>query len=113
MTKQESIKTLIWGAVGGAVLTVAIGFGSGWLVSGGTRDKEVAMAWIDAQASVCSSLVHEHRQMMGDASDLSGYNARSARDDLAKANAIVLTGSEAADPAVVRACAKLLDKKNT
>ena len=113
MTKKESIKTLIWGAVGGAVLTVAVGFGSGWLVAGGTRDKEVAMAWVDAQASVCSSLVHEHRRLTSDSSDLSGYGARAARDDLAQANAIVMTGSEAADPAVLRACAKLLDKKST
>jgi len=113
MTKKESIKTLIWGAVGGAVLTVAVGFGSGWLVAGGTRDKDVAMAWIDAQATICSSLIQDHRQKMGDASDLSGYGARSTRDDLAKSYAIALTGSEAADPAVVRACAKLLDKKNT
>ena len=109
MVKTDTIKTLVWGAVGGAVLTVAVGFGSGWLIASNTRDGDVAAAWINAQASVCSSLAQDHRRSMGDASDITGYSARSARTELAQTYAVALTGQDAADPAVVRACANMLD----
>ena len=113
MTKRETTKSLLWGAVGGAILVVAVGFGSGWLVTGGSRDAAVQNAWVDAQASVCASLVQAHRQDVGNMVDLSGYQARADRDTFAQTFAVALTGSAAADPAVVRACAKMLDKKNT
>lgn len=111
MSKQESIKTLLWGAVGGAILVVAVGFGSGWLVTGGSREAAVQMAWIDAQASVCASLVQAHRHEAGNMADLSGYQARANRDTFAETFAVALQGNDVADPAVVRACSKLLDKK--
>ena len=113
MSKRETIKTLLWGAVGGAILTIAFGFGSGWLVASSTRDTDVEAAWIDAQAAVCSSLVQSHRLTTGDLADLSGYQARTARDELAQMFAVALPGTDTASPAVVRACAKMLDQSQT
>jgi hypothetical protein len=109
MANKDTIKTLIGGAVIGAILTIAVGFGSGWLIASNTRDGDVAAAWIDAQASVCSSLVQDHRSKMGDVSDITGYASRSARTELAQTYAVALTGEDAADPAVIRACANNLD----
>lgn len=112
MSRKETTKTLLWGAVGGAVLVIAVGFGSGWLVTGSSRQAAVDLAWVDAQASVCASMIQAHRLETGDVADLSGYQAREARDTFAQTFAVALQGTEAADPAVVRACAKMLDKKN-
>jgi len=112
MSKSETIKTLLWGAVGGAILVVAVGFGSGWLVTGSSREAAVQTAWVESQASVCASLVQAHRQEVGNMADLSGYQARTARDSFAATFAVTLQGHDVADPAVIRACSRLLDKKN-
>mgnify|MGYP001263116786 CR=1 FL=1 len=109
MANKDTIKTLVGGAVIGAILTIAVGFGSGWLIASNTRDGDVAAAWIDAQAAVCSSLVQDHRRMTGDVSNITGYSERAARTELAQTYAVVLAGEDAADPAVVRACASRLD----
>ncbi len=109
---RENLKPFVWGVVlGGAALAI-VSFSADWVVMTSSRDEQVMAAAVDAQASICASLAQANRSATGDLTDLSGYGARDARDVLAKTFAIVLQGQEGADPAVLKACSKLLDKPN-
>jgi hypothetical protein len=106
------LKPFVWGAVlGGAALTI-VAFSAGWVVTTSSRDDQVLGASIDAQAQVCATLAQNHRAATGDVTSLSGFGARDARDSLAKAFVVVLRGQSAADPMVITACSKQLDKPN-
>ena len=105
---REMVKPFIGGVVVGAAALAIVGFSAGWLVTGGSNDRQVRTAWIDGQATICASLAQAHRKETGDVADLSTYQAREARDKLAQTFAVVLTGKEAADSGVVTACADML-----
>ncbi|HEX9648049.1 MAG TPA: hypothetical protein VGB88_11160 [Alphaproteobacteria bacterium] len=113
MKKSEIIKPFSWGVATGAIVLTIVAFSAGWVVTSGARTVQVRTAWIDGQASICASLAQAHRQESGDVTDLSGYQARVARDDLAKAFAVALVGEAQADPRVVNACSDLLNKRDT
>ncbi len=70
-------------------------------------------AWVDGQATIGASLARAHREATGDVTDLYGYQARKAREELATTFAVALPGQETADPSVIKACSGLLDKRNT
>jgi hypothetical protein len=113
MTNKEMIKPFSWGVVLGGIAVMAAGFGAGWVVTSGTNAKEVKAAWVDGQAAICSSLAQAHRTASGDSADLTGYQARDARDKLATSFAVVLPGKDTADPGVIRACSDMLSKRST
>jgi hypothetical protein len=102
------IKPFSWGVAAGAAAVAIVGLTTGWLVTGGTNSNQVRAAWIDGQATICSSLAQAHRKASGDISDLSDYKAREARDTLAKTFAVALPGHEAADTGVIKACSDML-----
>lgn len=112
MTRLEMIKTLAWGFVVGAIAIPIFGFSADWVVLKGTHDQEVRAAWIEGQAKVCASLVRAHREATGDVSNIYGYQARDARDELAKSFAVILPGEESVDPGVISACSNLLNKRD-
>jgi hypothetical protein len=113
MTKREMIKPFSWGIVIGGVAVTIAAFSAGWVVTSNSRDQQVRTAWVNGQATICASLVRAHREATGDVTDLYGYQARKARDELATTFAVAQPGQETADPSVVRACSSLLDKRNT
>jgi hypothetical protein len=105
---RAMLKPFVWGVIsGGAVLTV-VAFSAGWVVTGGSSERQVRSAWVDGQASICASLAQAHRKSTGDVADLSTYQARAARDELAKAYAVILPGETVADAGVISACSDLL-----
>ena len=108
MIKRETIKPFFAGIVGGAAALAIVASATGWAVTSGSRDEQVQTAWIDGQAAICSSLAEAHRQASNDTTDITGYQARDARNELAKTFAVVLAGSEAADSDVVKACSEML-----
>ena len=113
MTKREMIKPFAWGVVLGGVALTIVAFSASWVVTGNSNVRQVRAAWVDGQATICSSLVQAHREATGDVTDLSGYQARDARDGLAKTYAIVLPGQETADSSVISSCAEMLNKSGT
>ena len=113
MTKREMIKPFSWGFVAGGIALTIVAFSAGWVVTSGANNHQVRAAWVDGQATICSSLAQAHRKTTGDVSDISGYQARDARDGLAKAYAIVLPGQETADPSVISSCSDMLNKSTT
>lgn len=110
MTKREMLKPFSWGFASGCVVLTIVSFSAGWVVTSGSRDHQVQTALISGQASICARLAQDHRQATGDATDLLGYQARDARDTLAKTFAVALPGQETADSSVISACSDMLNK---
>jgi hypothetical protein len=113
MTKREMIKPFSWGLVMGVVALTIVAFSAGWVVTSNSNSRQVRAAWVDGQATICTSLVQAHRTANGDVADLSTYQARETRDALAKTFAVVLPGQETADSSVIRACSDMLKKSGT
>lgn len=113
MINREKIKPFVLGIVGGAAAIAIVASATGWVVTSGSRDDQVRIAWIDGQATICDSLAKAHRHANNDVSDLSGYQARDARNELAETFTVILAGSETADPDVVKACSEMLKSSNT
>ncbi|MEX2296413.1 MAG: hypothetical protein WD715_03285 [Dongiaceae bacterium] len=110
---REKLKPFIGGVVAGGVALAIVAFSAGWIVTSGSNARQVQTAWVDGQASICASLAQTHRDATGDVADLSGYQAREAREELAKAYAVVLRGEEVANAGVVTACSDLLKTSGT
>ena len=113
MINREKIMPFVLGIVGGAAAIAIVASATGWVVTSGSRDDQVRTAWIDGQATICDSLAKAHRHASNDVTDLSGYQGRDARNELAETFAVILVGSESADPDVVKACSEMLKSANT
>lgn len=110
MKNREKIEPFVWGMVVGAIALTIVGFSADWVVTTGSKNKQVQTAHIEAQAAICSSLANAQRKASGDVADLSGYAARETREKLAQAATVLLPGQQAADAGVVRACSDMLAK---
>lgn len=110
MTKREKLSPFLWGAVLGSIALTIVAFSADWVVTSSSNDEQVMTAAVDVLATICASQALAHRTATADTTSLVGYQAREARDTLAKTFAIVLPDQESADPKVLTACAKLLDK---
>ena len=93
------------GALGGAAALAIIIYATGAMVSSGSADERVSQAMVDVQARICEGRARASLEESGDEVDLKGYNQRDKRDELARKFAPILPGDEAADTAVVKACA--------
>ncbi len=113
MINREQIKPFVLGIVGGAAAIAIVASATGWVVTSGSRDDQVRIAWIDGQATICDSLAKAHRHASNDVSDLSGYQGRDARKELAETFTVILAGSEIADRDVVKACSEMLNSSST
>ncbi|MSP81721.1 MAG: hypothetical protein EXQ94_02030 [Alphaproteobacteria bacterium] len=110
MTNREKLKPFLWGAVLGGLTLAIVAFSADWIVTSSSRDELVRTAWIDGQAVICATMAQAHRTATADVTSLQGYAARDARDALAKSFAIAMPEQDDADPDVLKACSKLLDK---
>ncbi len=93
------------GAVGGAAALAVIIFATGVMVTSGKSEERVFQAVIDVQARICEGRARAYLEESGDEVDLKGFGQRDKRDELARKFAPILPGDEAADSAVVKACA--------
>lgn len=93
------------GALGGAAALAVIVFATGAMVTAGTSEERVVQAVVDVQARICEGRARAHLEESGDEVDLKGFKQRDKRDELARKFSPILPGDEAADSAVVKACA--------
>ena len=112
MSMPKTTAPFVLGLIGGAFAISLLGFANGWVVTASSNNAEVKDAWVNAQASVCTSLAEAHLKATKNTVSLDGYqaDARKARDDLARRFAVVLPGEKAAESMVVTACAHMLNK---
>ena len=98
-------KAYLVGALGGAAALAVIIFATGAMVTSGTSEERVVQAVDDVQARICEGRARAFYEESGDEVDLEGYSQRDKRDELARKFSPILPGDEAADSAVVKACA--------
>jgi hypothetical protein len=113
MATQEWLKPTIYGALGGAVLTMALGFSWGGWVTGGTAQ---SMAATEAKAAVVAALVPVCLQMAQTDPDrevklttILEATTYQRRTKLMEAGWATMPGAEAPDRDLAQACVTSLD----
>lgn len=105
----EQIKPFLVGLVGGIVLAPIVAFSTDWVVLTGKMNAELRNTRTELLATVCALEAKEDWQVMANPPELSGWDNRDARSELAKQSAFVLPGKESAASKVVDECAKKIE----
>jgi hypothetical protein len=109
--KIEQLRPYVVGAGVGIVVVAIVAFSAGWITLMSSADQRVAQAAqqarVDVLATICAEQATQHRVATNDTRDLSGWQNRQAREDLARQFAAVLSDT-APDRAVIQACAREL-----
>lgn len=112
MAMPRNISTLIWSAVGGAVLCAVVGFTWGGWVTGGTARKESAAAVRDAVvvalAPICVDRFNRQPDAAAKITELSKASTWDRGNVIAKSGFATMPGAKDADTDVARACAEIL-----
>jgi hypothetical protein len=112
MEMPKNISTLIWSAVGGAVLTMAVGFTWGGWVTGGTASKDSASAVRDAVIVALAPICVDRFKGQTDAAlkitELSKASSWDRGNLVVKSGFATMPGAKDADSDVARACAEIL-----
>ena len=105
MNVRESVKPVAWGAIGGAIAAIAIGFFWGGWVTGGTAGKMEAAsaeaAIVQAFTPLCVAKAEQQREQLVLLKDESSWK----RDDFVMKAGWVDNVSEKYRSAVAEACA--------
>lgn len=117
MAMPKNISTLIWSAVGGAVLCAVVGFTWGGWVTGGTARKDSAEAVRDAIVVALAPICVDRFKRQDDAatkiSELSKASTWDRGNVIAKSGFATMPGAKDADTDVARACAEILTTPTT
>ncbi|MCW5733525.1 MAG: hypothetical protein KIS73_05340 [Enhydrobacter sp.] len=110
-------KPAIWGAVGGALLCMVVGFTWGGWVTGATARQEAAAAAQDARVAALAPICAQGFRDQVDAADklaeLTATSSWARADLIQKSGVVVMPGSETVDTDVARACARILTQPAT
>ena len=104
------VKYGIWGLIGGAVITMVVGFAWGGWTTSGTADAATAKAVVSSQAAICvAQFVKQpnHEAKLKEFEEASSW-ARS--EFVEKGGWDKMPGQEKADSDVARACAEGLQR---
>jgi alpha/beta superfamily hydrolase len=105
-------KPLIWGAVGGAVACMIVGFSWGGWVTGGTARKDAAAAAHDAVVVALAPICADRFRAQGDApakiAELAKASSWERGNVVEKSGYALMPGSKTTDSDVARACAEML-----
>ena len=108
----ESLKRLLQGAAVGAVATLAIGFGwGGWMLGGSAKalaDSTASSAVVAAIAPICADQFQRGTDAANNRTALKKTDSWQQAAYVEKGGWAVMPGSKAADSGVPQACAALL-----
>lgn len=112
MKFPTNTQPLVWGAIGGAVACMIVGFGWGGWVTGGTADRNAAAASRDAVVMALAPICAERFRAQGDApaqiAALAKASAWERGSVVEKSGFALMPGSKTADSDVARACGEML-----
>jgi alpha/beta superfamily hydrolase len=112
MKFPTNTKPLAWGAVGGAVACMIVGFSWGGWVTGSTARQDAATAARDAVVVALAPICAERFRAQGDAptkiAELAKASSWEQGNVIEKSGYALMPGSKTADSDVARACAVLL-----
>jgi hypothetical protein len=106
----EKIKLGLWGAVGGAIVTMYVGFNVGGWVTTGTAEamakETAATAVADRLGSICLAQFNRDSQKSQKLSEMKGQDTWERGRYIEKQSWAIMPGDEKPDSAVADACAK-------
>lgn len=112
MNLPKDTKPLIWGAIGGAVLCIAVGFSWGGWVTGATVRKEAAVARHDgmvaALAPICAERFRDQADGPARVADLAKASSWEGSGMVERGGYALMPGAKTSDSDVARACAEML-----
>jgi hypothetical protein len=107
-------KPAAWGAVGGAVLTMIVGFGFGGWVTLGTAEREtghrVQAAVVSVLAPICADRFLQQTDVAATLAELHKASSWGRDSVVANSGFAAMPGSTDAENGVTRACAEILAK---
>ena len=110
--RGDSLTRLVQGAVGGAIVTLIIGFNWGGWVTGGTAKEMTQRSTTSAVTTALSPIcVDKFQQSAGAATnmlELKKVSSYQQASFIEKGGWATLPGGEGANSAVARACAEML-----
>lgn len=108
MTTPEWLKPAIYGALGGAVLTLVVGFSwGGWLTGGGAETMAATRAKADVVAAlvpVCLQISQDDPDRTAKLATIQAASTYQRRDAVMTAGWATVPGAEAPDRDLAQAC---------
>jgi alpha/beta superfamily hydrolase len=112
MKFPTNTKPLLWGAVGGAVACMIVGFSWGGWVTGGTARAQAATTARDAVVAALAPICADRFRAQGDAPAQIAALAKASSWErgrvVEKSGYALMPGSKTTDSDVARACAEML-----
>lgn len=112
MNLPKDTRPLIWGAIGGAVLCIALGFTWGGWVTSATARKEAAIAQHDGMVAALAPICAERFRSQADGpaklADLAKASSWERSGMVERSGYALMPGSKTSNSDVARACAEML-----
>ena len=114
MKFPAQFKPAIWGGIGGAVLTMIVGFAFGGWTTASTADREaskrVQASVVSVLAPICADRFLQQTDVAASLAELNKANSWDRDTVVTKSGFATMPGSKEATSGVARACAELLAK---
>ncbi len=112
MQLPRNTKPMVWGAIGGAVICMIVGFSWGGWVTGGTARLEATSAAHDAVVAALAPICAERFRAQGDSAAQIAALAKASSWErgtaVEKSGYALMPGSKATESDVARACGEML-----
>ena len=105
---KEMIKPLLYGAIGGAILTIIIGFAWGGWVTGGTVQKKIDEAVLPLAAEICANNFKADPNFEKNLAELKKEDDWRRDDYIEKGKWSVMAGDDTSKSGVAGACVEKL-----
>lgn len=105
---QEMIKPLLYGAIGGAILTIIIGFAWGGWVTGGTVQERIDEAVLPLAAEICANNFKADPNFEKNLAALKKEDDWRRSDYIEKGKWSVMAGDDTSKSGVAGACVEKL-----
>ena len=105
---QEMIKPLLYGAIGGAILTIIIGFAWGGWVTGGTAQERIDEAVLPLAAEICANNFKADPNFEKNLAALKKEDRWGKGDYIEKGKWSVMAGDDTSKGGVAGACVEKL-----
>ena len=101
---KEMIKPLLWGAIGGAILTIIIGFAWGGWVTGGSAQERIDNAVLPLAAEICANNFKADPDFEKNLAALKEKDRWQRDDYIEKGKWAVMAGDDTSKYGVADAC---------
>ena len=105
---KEMIKPLLWGAVGGAILTIIVGFAWGGWVTGGSAQERIDKAVLPLAAEICANNFKADPDFEKNLAALKKEESWQRDNYIEKGKWAVMAGDDTSKDGVADACVEKL-----